>query len=394
MEPSIHPDPAGVFSGGPRSVERIPPKGRIDAFDALRSLLIVGVVVAHVSMTYMPYNLSWWYVTSEKTNLAFWVLMQVFNICVMPVLFFLAGYFTTGSYLKKGFSGFLVDKVKHIAIPWLLGIAIVNPLATLLSAEHPVERLATGLANNPLYLFLYQGHLWYLGILFLFFVGYALCARLVPPKGIRRSEPEWKSASLLAVCLVVSSAVACLSVTNIDDYYVWAIPFGSVIQFRPVKITTQICFFLLGIYGRRTKWFTEEGWAPRIGWWRISAIVSMIGYFILHLVIKAGNDPFLTTVLLPIADVVASYTSAMYILLAAIRYQKSVLIRRSAALSEYSYGVYWIHVVPMFFYLRAVNDLNVPIFFKWAVGIAFTCVASWLACKYILKKTPGLKRMF
>jgi uncharacterized membrane protein YhdT len=48
----------------------------------------------------------------------------------------------------------------------------------------------------------------------------------------------------------------------------------------------------------------------------------------------------------------------------------------------------------MFFYLRAVNGMNAPLFFKWLIGIAFTCAVSWLVCKYILKKTPGLRQMF
>jgi hypothetical protein len=356
--------------------------------------MILLVIVAHVSLTYMPYSPPWWYVVSEKTDPIFWLILNVPDLCVMPVLFFTAGYFTPASYRKRGFAGFLVDKIRHILIPWLLGIAVLIPL-TMGIVGRTAGEIVEKLGENPFYFFDRQGHLWYLGILFLFFTAYGLWARLVPPTGVRRNEPGWKNAGLLGGCFLLSALLACLAVEYIQEYSEWIGPVRSIVRLRPVKIASYVCFFLLGMYGWRAQWFTAGGWMPRIGPWRLLSIGAMIGYMFLRIVVIPAHDaPIFTSVLLPVADMVCSYTSMMYLLLAAIRWQKSRAIRWLADRSNYSYGIYWIHEVPMFFYLYRVNELDIPIFFKWVVGIAFTCVVSWMITKYVLKTTPGLRKMF
>lgn len=376
-----------------RSEQHLPPTGRIDAFDALRSLMIGLVVVAHVSMTYMPHAAAWWYVVSEKTDPVFLIVVNILDVCIMPVLFFLSGYFSPASYLKKGFAGFLRDKVRHILLPWIVGIVVLVPVA-LLVLGGSVGDLTGLLKEAPLYLFDEQSHLWYLAILFLFLLGYALWARFVPPSDVRKTASGPRNIRLLLVTMVISAVGACLATIYIKYYDGW-IDVARLITLRPVKIVGYICLFMLGAYAWRANWFTAEGWMPRIGPWRILAAGSLAAYLATRLlIIPAYDAPLLKTVLLPTLDVILSFTSLMYLLPTGIKFQKSRAVRWLVKMSPYSYGIYWIHTLPMFFYLRAVNDWDVPIFFKWMGGIVFTTAFCWLITKYVLRKAPGFRKMF
>lgn len=309
-------------------------------------------------------------------------------------MFFAAGYFTTPSYLKKGFGGFLVDKVKHIFLPWIVGVAVIVPLVLFAVGFSPAD-IAASLRENPFYLFVHQGHLWFLAILFLFFMAYALWSRLTPPAGERRTGSRAEATRLLWLGFAVSSVCACLSTIYVYKYGGWLPIARSVITITPHKIVMYVFVFALGIYAWRAKWFTAEGWMPGLTAWRGLSIASVAGYFLLRAAVVPHCDaPVWGKVLLPTLDIAFSFSSLIYLLLVAIRHQQSRTVRLLADLSGCSYGVYWLHSVPMFFFLHTVNGWNVPILLKWTVGIVLTCVVSWLVCKYILKKTPGLRQMF
>jgi hypothetical protein len=320
------------------------------------------------------------------------IIVNVLDIFMMPVLFFISGYFTPASYIKKGTVGFLKDKIRHILFPWLLGIVVIVPLFSLSSGKSIGDVIGMG-RENPFYLFNQQGHLWYLGVLFLFLFAYAFVACFRPPDSVRTTASGQKNSVWLLVCIVVSVICACLSVACITPFDNW-LSVASVFMLKPAKVITYLCLFMLGAYARQTNWFIKDGWMPRISLWRILAIGTATCYTVLRLFIIPVYDFPLSDELVAAFDAVCSFTTLMYALLTGMKWQASRLVGWLANLSPYSYGIYWVHLPLMILYLHLINNACLPIFIKWLSGIVVTSVFSWLISKYVLKKLPLLKDMF
>jgi hypothetical protein len=354
--------------------------------------MILFVIVLHASMTYMIDSPSWWYVISPKVSPVFVVIVNVLDLFMMPVLFFISGYFTPASYVRKGTVGFLKDKTRHILFPWLLGIVVIVPLYSL-SLGKSIQDVVGMVKENPFYLFNQQGHLWYLSILFLFLFAYAFVAHFRPPDRIRTAASRQKNRRWLLMCMAVSAICACLSAAYITSFDNW-LYIASVFTLKPAKVITYLCIFILGIYAWQTSWFIKGGWMPRISLWRIGAISTAACYIVLRLLILPAYDFPLSDKLVPVLDAICSFTTLMYALLIGMKWQTSRIACWLARLSPCSYGIYWIHIPPMILYLHLVNDAGFPIFLKWVSGIVLTCVCSWLISNYVLRKLPLLRDMF
>ena len=354
--------------------------------------MIFFVIVLHVSMTYMLDVPSWWYVVSEEKNSVFLTIVNILDVFMMPVLFFISGYFTPASFLKKGFPAFLKDKIKHIALPWLLGIAVLIPLFPLCTGE-PIEYVIDSVKANPAYLFNSQAHLWYLGVLFIFLIAYAIFAYIDPPKHKRTPESNKKNILLLVSLIIISAACSHFSDHYITSYDNWIYP-AYIFTLKPAKIVTYICIFILGVYAWQKNWFTKDGWMPSLTVWRILAICSVAFIIILKLVIIPDYDLPRLESLIPVLDSFCAFTTLIYALLIGVKLQNSNLSEFMTKISTYSYGIYWIHMPIAIFYLYLINDLNIPILIKWISGIVVTSIISFLFSKYILKKVAFLKDIF
>ena len=108
----------------PSSISR--EKERIFFFDNIRYLLVFLVVVFHMTCSYSHYT-TWWAVNDDN-SVFFDYLMRFLNIFLMPVLFFIAGYFTLPSLDRSGTWLFIKKKFIRLGIPWLIGVILVPPI--------------------------------------------------------------------------------------------------------------------------------------------------------------------------------------------------------------------------------------------------------------------------
>ena len=82
----------------------MPTSNRMVFLDNLRAFVVVLVIVLHGSMSYMAYAPSWWYVLDPQNSLLFTMLVLVVDVPIMPIMFFIAGYFALPSLQKRGAS--------------------------------------------------------------------------------------------------------------------------------------------------------------------------------------------------------------------------------------------------------------------------------------------------
>jgi fucose 4-O-acetylase-like acetyltransferase len=114
---------------------------RTHFFDNFRLLIVLCVVLMHSSAAYGIYT-SWWYVHDIKRHIFFDIFITAMDLCLMPSLFFIAGYFTLQSMNRVGPSGFIKKKLSRIALPWAIGMLFYVPLLPFLS------KLNTALMSN------------------------------------------------------------------------------------------------------------------------------------------------------------------------------------------------------------------------------------------------------
>ena len=82
---------------------------RIIFLDNLRYLLVLLVVVLHAACSYS--KLTHWWCVSDSSSPFFDDLLMVLDVFLMPILFFIAGYFAISSLQDKGINHFLKKKL-------------------------------------------------------------------------------------------------------------------------------------------------------------------------------------------------------------------------------------------------------------------------------------------
>jgi glucan biosynthesis protein C len=230
----------------------------------------------------------------------------------MPILFYIAGYFSLPTLRKGGPAPFVKGKFKRLGIPWLVCILTVCPALPLV--YHYVrnglkltknywdlwlEVMKNGLSldvriipsMNELMMqnLFYQRYMWFLSLLILFFLIFFLLytwKRAWFDRDTRAMEPV---SPAISRSLKIFGAVG-LSTTFLSFITVGAMFFltpglsnpeplftlGNVIQFRPSRLFLFIIYFGLGVLTFRNRWI-ERGLFPGHGrTWGISFAVLLI----------------------------------------------------------------------------------------------------------------------
>ena len=107
---------------------------RMFFIDHLRAALVILVVLHHVAIVYGA-GAPFYYVEPPFTDpLAYLVLLAfaLFNQAwFMGALFLIAGYFTPGSFERKGSGSFLKSRLVRLGIPLILWIFVLSPISSI-----------------------------------------------------------------------------------------------------------------------------------------------------------------------------------------------------------------------------------------------------------------------
>ena len=109
---------------------------RLYAPDNLKWFIIWLMVVFHAAMCYMAFAPEWWYVVDtadpqfSATIFIYWA-----DIFIMPVMFFVSGYFGLMSLARHGVKKFWLGKLVRIILPWLVGAIFIALLVTYITAS-------------------------------------------------------------------------------------------------------------------------------------------------------------------------------------------------------------------------------------------------------------------
>jgi len=277
--------------------------GRLHFIDNLRILLITLIMMIHLSITYGGIG-SWYYRDGQADTLSSILLTwhnAVIQAFAMGLFFMIAGYFTPGSYDRKGPRHFLKDRLLRLGIPMLcydfiIGPLMAYPLMKVGALEQPGTLQFNGSYTEFLSIYYSRFHvgtgpLWFVEALLIFsgfYVFWRLFAK-TPPCSVRDSG---KVPSNLTI---VFFALALGTVTFIVR--IW-LPLGW--SFEPLNLQfpffpQYICMFIFGIAAYRRNWLTRIPDSMGRLWLCLAAVMIFIIFpalFTLGGATHGNTEPF------------------------------------------------------------------------------------------------------
>ena len=392
-----------------------PGQGRALPIDHLRAFLILLVVAHHAVLAYTsfaPAPEGWntefmlWraFPIVDTVRAPLLDLLTTFNDTVlMALLFFLAGLFTWRGLKAKGISSYVRSRVLRLGLPFLVGSALLAPLA-----YYPAYLQRGGEAGFGAYVAAWRslpvwpsGPVWFLWVLLIFSALAALAYHLAPQWGEKLGawlgplgERPWSFFGVLSL----ASAAAYVPMTLIVSPLEW-FEFGPF-AVQTSRIALYFLYFVFGIgmgaHGVQAGLLEPGGkLARRWGVWQGMAMVFLVLTIVSVVAVFTQLEQGTLHPALPIlasSIFTVSCAASSFMLLSFFLRFGNWTGRAWRSLGRSSYGIYLVHYVFVSWFQLLVLDV------EWAAGLKATFVfvsaagASWLTT-LALRKVPGVARV-
>jgi len=231
---------------------------RLYFIENLRILLITFVAMLHLAITYGGAG-SWYYRNVPEGYMSLPLTWQNATIqsFSMGLFFLISGYFTPGSYDRKGTRRFFKDRLLRLGIPILCYDFVIGPLMA-----YPLMKVDalqyngsyTGFLSNYYSSFhIGTGPLWFVEAL-LIFAGFYVLWRLLSKNPVSSTQDDGKLPGNSAIILF---ALALSTVTFIVR--IW-LPVGwgfKPLNFQFPFFPQYICMYIVGITAYRRNWLSR-----------------------------------------------------------------------------------------------------------------------------------------
>jgi glucan biosynthesis protein C len=382
---------------------------RLFSIDHLRAALVILVVLHHLALVYGGIPPFYYFEPPTNDSLAGLLALAfvLFNQAwFMGAFFLLAGYFTPGSYDRKGPGSFLKDRLLRLGIPIILFIFVLNPISSI--GYYLMPASLTGI-TTPLTWQAYPhllglGPLWFVAMLLIFSFGYAgwrIVTRNRPSSSLSESSlPSYLSIGIFILTLALASYLVRIIVPlgRAVSLFVDFLSFPTI-----AYLPQYLGFFIVGTVAYRHDWFRT--WTSSMGKVGIvTAIVATITLF------SIGFLSFLKAIENASPQIppfgFGTWQSAVYALwdsifavgmcLAAIIFFRRFFNgqgRFGRFLSQHSYAVYVIHIPIVVFLAYALRGIELATLLKFGMA-ALIGVPLCFAAAYIVRKIPLASRVF
>jgi hypothetical protein len=369
-------------------------------FNNVRSVIVILVVVLHAALAYCANSNAWWIVVNVDKTIIADIISGILDMYLMPILFFISGYFTLSSFKRGTKREFLLKKAKTLLLPWFLGIVILNPFLVFMisftrgAASDSFLMYAVRYYSNflevPLNIvqdrtkdpyFFSQYHFWYISLLFVFFVAFTLFYDMyerLQKSGLIKSSGRWRNTGYGYVILIFLSSLAYFFMYTVfgDSWFVI-----SLIQFQISRILPYCFIFVFGIIASGTEAKPANPRRP------FTILVSVAALSVASLAVyrRVLSNPDLTLTLI---YSFIRYTLCTLGLISVLEIGRRFFNRNTRLndfMNYYSFGCYILHldVVIAYTYILSRNSALDPIismglvivlsvFTSYAVSVMYT----------------------
>ena len=267
----------------------------IKFLDNIRYLMIVLVVVYHSVAAYAIVAPHW--IVHDTNTFAADIIRELFDVFMMPVLFFAAGYFALPSLEKKGVWEFLKDKVKRLLVPWALAVLIILPLALYDQPVNPIRPFwsywLSYVSSFEVQLRFTQAPMgpttqaiyWFLSLLFALFVVFALVYAL---------SRRWRSGAILPAARPATSgnsvlvALVVFGLLTSAGYFILLLLFPDsswftlhmFLEFQVTRLVPYAGCFTFGVYAQSKGWFAEGKPLGSLALWGAISAALAVAYLL------------------------------------------------------------------------------------------------------------------
>lgn len=366
---------------------------RVVFLDTMRAFIVLLVIAVHAAVSYFPFP-HW--VQNRTLSASFFFVVEPLESCVlMSVLFFLAGYFAFPSLARRGAAELLKAKALRLGLPYLIGMVTLVPLLGL------VYMLAQGVhLDFAGFLRQFYGpatfsqyHLWYLGVLLLFFLLLAFSSILrrrapsVAGSGSGRPRLLLLGGFVLAttgLCFVLNLFFKSFDSPNLLEKWTRI----YILQFETVRVPFYVGYFLLGMHAYRRCWFSSERRYRILPW--ASLYLGALGARLAQLLALFSGPAS------QIAKLGLHFTYSVEIL-ALLMTLLGVFHRffnrdgpAARFVARNSYGAYLVHLNLLFAVLALTRNLAIPLGIKFVLQTLAAAVLSWGA-SYLMRRSTAIR---
>ena len=129
--------------------------------DWLRVIAIGLLLIYHIAIIFQPWAMFIGFMRSNDSVEALWTPMTMLNVWRIPLLFYVSGMGVYFAMRKRHWRQLLLDRTKRILLPFAFGIVAIVPLHMFIFQKY---------YNLPLGYYPHQGHLWFLGNIFVYVI--------------------------------------------------------------------------------------------------------------------------------------------------------------------------------------------------------------------------------
>ncbi len=371
--------------------------------DHLRAALVILVVLHHVALVYGASVQGFYYIEPPFDDALSFLVLLVFVLFnqawFMGAFFLLAGYFSPGSFDRKGAATFIRDRLIRLCIPLIVFVFVLNPVSRIGWWLMPgsLTGITAPLTWRAYPHLLGLGPMWFVLMLLIFSFGYAFWRMLMkgrPSSSIGSSStPGYLGSGIFIVALAMVSYLLRI-----------VVPIGqSVFEFPTLAYLPQyLSFFILGVIAFRRNWLQALPGALGIAGF-ILALVAGVLLFPLAFSGRVFSLEFGPAFGKAMGN--GAWQSAIYVLwdsctAVGLFLTFFTLFRRffnsqgrfGKFLSQHSYGVFVLHipiVVLVAYMLRGVKIAPLLKFSLTAAVVVPTC----FLIAYVVRKVPGVSRV-
>ena len=371
------------------------------AIDYLRAFVVVLVLAHHSALAYVSFAPHAVKAFASEPHLwaAFPVvdsqhwrgldLLVVFNdTYFMALMFLLSGLFVWHSLMRKGSAQYLADRSLRLGVPFVVAVALLNPLAYypayVLSGADPAlgayarECLTLGYWSH--------GPSWFIAVLLALDILIALLHKIYPrwfdTLGKLSAHTDLRPARYIFGLIGISI------VTYAIGYFTFGPNPNRWLSFGPFtiqasRILLYPTYFLagvgLGIGGVDRGLLARDGKLSR-RWpmWLAAAILSFVAFLIFSLkLMSAGAAGSLALRgMYDAAFALCCGASCFFMLAIFVRFVNRRL-RLADSVSANAYGMYLLHYIFVIWTQYALLGTNLPALVKFLIVLMTTLVLSW-----------------
>jgi hypothetical protein len=335
--------------------------------DWLRIIAIGLLLIYHIAIIFQPWAMFIGFIKSDEFLEDLWKPMTMLNVWRIPLLFYVSGMGLYFAMRKRNWKQLLIERSKRILLPFLFGIVAITTLHMFIFQMY---------YNMPLGYFPHQGHLWFLGNIFVYVL------LLLPFFYYLKKHDNGKIKRVVSTLMGHPGGPLLISLFFVLEVVLVKPQLFALYAQTWHGFFNGLLAFLFGylfVYSGKTFWQTVLKW--RWLYIGLAAVLFGIRYFI-----YATEAPGYLT---------AIESNCWIFGVFGLGYK--YLNRPSKTLSYLSQAAYPVYIIHMFvLYVGAlfILPLEIPILFKFIAIVAFTGVGCFIIYEFVLKRIGFLRPLF